>query len=220
MKPARNATGSLAATGTQARRSASARGRRAGRARARAAPAPGRGRATDPAPAPRQPTSGIATASPISGSSQASRLNPSRGGAARTPRRRWRRVHPRSRLRVARSDPDADELLHVLSDARVRLVERGRADRAHDLALELVLGRPLLARDGRRGRASASATVRASSSRSAAGEVHEPGDVLLSSSPTWSSTIRPVDRWRRSSGAAARRSARARGLSRRRRSGR
>src|SRR5439155_26487255 len=40
-------------------------------------------------------------------------------------------------LRVARSDPRADELLHLPRDRRIRLVERRVAGRADELALDL-----------------------------------------------------------------------------------
>ena len=40
-------------------------------------------------------------------------------------------------LRVARGDPLADERLHPLGDGRIRLVERGLADGADELRLEV-----------------------------------------------------------------------------------
>src|SRR3954447_22304891 len=54
-------------------------------------------------------------------------------------------------LRLPGRDLVRDEHLHVLGDGGVRLVERRAADRAHDLALELVLGGPAVARKRGRG---------------------------------------------------------------------
>ena len=154
MKPARNATGILPAISAPLRRveAGELACRRAGRARDRAArrPAGRSSRARDQRHAS-QPTIGH-------GHGQADQRQQPREQVEAVLRRRrqhrlaelGRRARPRSATSSARPrSACAMNIFMFCAIARVRLVERRAADRAHDLALQLVLGRVLLARKRR-----------------------------------------------------------------------